>query len=219
MFNTLKKLPWKKLFFLSLALFFIGFFVLLGIYLVITYNYASQSTSHIDLADHEYAALILGAGVRADGSPSSILQDRVRIGVELYKAGKVKKLIMSGDNRFAHYNEPDVMVKLALDLGVPQGDIHADYAGRRTYDSCWRAKHIFSQDRIIIVTQSFHMTRALYICDQVGVRASGVKSDMSQYSSRQWAWWMLRDMISLYKAIIDLYIWPPKVIGGEKITL
>src|SRR5258708_11414714 len=115
-------------------------------------------------------ALVLGAGVHRDRRPSPILADRIKAAVALYKAGKVKKLLMSGDNRVANYNEPDVMKKMALDLGVPKEDVQVDYAGRRTYDSCWRAKYIFSQDNLIVVTQSFHMPRALFLCEMLGVK-------------------------------------------------
>jgi SanA protein len=218
-FSFFKKIPWKILIFIGVMCAFTGLFTIVGTYLVISHEYADHIATSVEDSDSEYAALILGAGVRSDGSPSSILKDRVQRGVELYKAGKVKKLIMSGDNRFVHYNEPDVMVKLALDLGVPQQDVFADYAGRRTYDSCWRAKHIFSQDRITIVSQSFHITRAMFVCEQLGIHTQAVKADISPYAPRQWAWWTFRDMISLLKSVFDIYIWPPKVIRGEKITL
>ncbi len=208
-----------KLFRFLLFLSILGIVSALLILVSVTALYAPQIHSSVDAVPAAYSALVLGAGVRGDGSPSSILKDRVERGVELYKAGKVKKLIMSGDNRFAHYNEPDVMVKLAIDQGIPQGDVYADYAGRRTYDSCWRAKNIFSQGNIIVVTQSFHMTRAIFLCEHMGIQTQGVTADISPYAARQWVWWSFRDMISLFKSIVDVFIWHPKVIGGEKIVL
>jgi SanA protein len=109
-------------------------------------------------------ALVFGAGLRRDGSPTAILRDRVQSAVELYKSGKVKKLLMSGDNSYLDYNEPGAMREYALSLGVPETDIVLDYAGRRTYDSCFRALNIFGIKSAILVTQAFHLPRAVYTC-------------------------------------------------------
>jgi SanA protein len=166
-------------------------------------------------------ALVLGAGIRPDGSPSDILRDRIEKAVELYKSGKVKTLIMSGDNRRKDYNEPQTMKERAMALGVPENDIQLDYAGRRTYDSCWRAKHIFSQEKITIVTQSFHMTRALFLCEHLGVESVGVLADQhrNSYQPSQWLVWQFRDILSLVQAHIDIFVVKPPVVGGEKIQI
>ena len=110
------------------------------------------------------AAIVFGAGLWRDGSPSPVLQDRVATAADLYFSGKVKKILMSGDNRFIYYNEPGAMKKFALSLGVPEEDIVLDYAGRRTYDTCYRARAIFGLKEAILVTQSFHLPRALILC-------------------------------------------------------
>jgi hypothetical protein len=95
--------------------------------------------------------------------------DRVATAVDLYKAGKVKKLLMTGDNRFVNYNGPEAMRKLAAQLGVPGQDIVLDYAGRRTYDSCYRAKEIFGVKQVVVVTQRFPLDRSLFLRDAMGV--------------------------------------------------
>ena len=197
----------------------------LGVVLVfLPWIVLSATSSHLQSSSENslspaYSAIVLGAGLRSDGSPSDILRDRVEAGVKLYKSGKVKKLIMSGDNRFKNYSEPDVMKQVAIQLGVPAEDIQPDYAGRRTYDSCWRARHIFSQNETIIVTQSFHMTRAIFVCNQLGIKSQGFTADVDRYDKKSWLYWSLRDIISLDKSLIDIFVFPPKPVGGEKIQI
>jgi len=115
-------------------------------------------------------ALILGAGVRPDGEPSWILKSRLDTGLELYKSGKVKILIVSGDNRFEYYNEPKAMKEYLLAAGVPESDIVEDFAGRRTLDSCWRAKNVFKASSVTVVTQAFHTPRSVFLCESVDLK-------------------------------------------------
>ncbi len=110
---------------------------------IITQIYSTQKIYSVDNAPFSPVAIIFGAGLRRDGSPTTVLKDRVAAGVDLYLSGKVEKLLMSGDNRFLDYNEPGAMADYAYQLGVPREDIILDYAGRRTYDTCYRAKYIF----------------------------------------------------------------------------
>src|SRR5512140_2059301 len=119
-------------------------------------------------------AIVFGAGLWRDGTPTPVLRDRVQTAANLYFSGKVEKLLMSGDNRFVNYNEPEAMRQYAIKLGVPDKDIVLDYAGRRTYDTCYRARDIFRVDSVILVTQDFHLPRALYLCNMLGVEAVGV---------------------------------------------
>jgi SanA protein len=112
-------------------------------------------------------AIVFGAGLRHDGTPTPILKDRVATAANLYFQGKVQKILMSGDNRFADYNEPGSMLAYAVELGVPEADIVLDYAGRRTYDTCYRAKKIFGVDNAILVTQRFHLPRAIFTCNML----------------------------------------------------
>jgi SanA protein len=162
-------------------------------------------------------AIVFGAGLRRDGSPTPVLHDRVATAVDLYQAGIVKKLLMTGDNRFLYYNEPEAMRQLALHLGVPDQDIILDYAGRRTYDSCYRAKEIFAVDQAIVVTQRFHLDRAMYLCDSLGVQTIGVVADRGPY--RQQSWWDLRELAATAYAWFDINLLRPRPVLGEQIPI
>lgn len=123
-------------------------------------------------------AIIFGAWVQPDGNPSPMLADRVQVGAELYQAGKVKALLLTGDNHITEYNEPEAMRQYALALGVPDSALVLDYAGFRTYDSCYRARDIFKVDQAILVTQAFHLDRALLTCNALGIESVGVAADV-----------------------------------------
>ena len=133
------------------------------------------------------------------------------------KAGKVKKLLMTGDNRFVNYNEPEAMRKLAVQLGVPNEDIVLDYAGRRTYDSCYRAKEIFGVQQVIVVTQRFHLDRSLFLCDAMGVSSVGLVADRRIYPT--YRWWELREVLATAAAWWDVNIGHPVPVLGEKLPI
>ncbi len=190
------------------------------IYLTISRSFRDEIYFDVSNVNSEYAALVLGAGLDVFGEPSSILKDRVKTATELYFQGRVKKIIMSGDNRYLNYNEPDAMREYAVELGVSNSDIISDYAGRRTYDSCYRVKNIFNQTNIIVVTQSFHITRAMFICNSLGIETTGVISDVEgKYNNLNWNYWKVRDIFALTQSILDLYVYPPEVVGGDKIEI
>ena len=155
---------WKKIFKflrrLLLALIAIG---LLAVFLprILTGLMSWSHVYNVNAAPSKPVAIIFGAGLNRNGQPTVILKDRVETGAQLYHAGKVQKLLMSGDNRFKNYNEPEAMRQYALTLGVPDSAIVLDYAGRRTYDTCYRARAIFGLDSALLVTQAFHLPRAL----------------------------------------------------------
>jgi SanA protein len=123
-------------------------------------------------------AIVFGAWVNPDGSPSPMLADRVAAAAALYQAGKVKVLLFTGDNHVITYNEPEAMRQYALSLGIPNDAIVLDYAGFRTYDSCYRARDIFKVNKAILVTQAFHMDRALLTCNSLGIDSVGVNADV-----------------------------------------
>lgn len=116
----------------------------------------------------ERVALVLGARVYGNGRLSGMLHDRVETAVALYHAGKVQKLLMSGDNSSLEYNEPEAMMAHAIALGVPAEDVQPDYAGRRTYDSCYRARAIFQVESLVIVTQAFHLPQRPFLVQPIG---------------------------------------------------
>ena len=128
-----------------------------------------------------HVALVFGAGLNRAGGPSAILYDRVATAVDLYKGSKVNKLLMTGDNGEVNYNEVEAMRKTALDLGVPDEDIVLDYAGFNTWDSCYRAREVFSLKEATLVTQRFHLPRALHTCNHLNVKSVGVAADRQAY--------------------------------------
>lgn len=160
-------------------------------------------------------AIAFGAGLWRDGSPTPVLRDRVATAAELYFAGKVEKLLMSGDNSYVEYNEPQAMKDYALELGVPEEDIVLDYAGRRTYDTCYRARDIFGINSAILVTQDFHLPRALFLCNTLGVQAVGVSADMRTYRQRSQFYWNLREVPATVVAVWDVYVTRPLPILGK----
>jgi SanA protein len=160
-------------------------------------------------------AIVFGAGLWRDGSPTPVLRDRVATAAELYFIGKVKKLLMSGDNSHKDYNEPAAMRAYAIQLGVSSEDIVLDYAGRRTYDTCYRAREIFKVDDAILVTQNFHLPRALYTCNALGVQSVGVSSDMRAYRRRSLAIWNLREFPATLVALWQVHISQPVPILGQ----
>jgi len=161
-------------------------------------------------------ALVFGAGVWRDGAPSPVLYDRIATAVWLYRTGTVNKLLLSGDNRFLDYNEPAVMRETALKMGVADADLVLDFAGRRTYDSCYRAREIFGVDHAVLVTQEFHLARALYVCNELGVESVGVRADMQSYGERSRAWWEVREVLARSSAWLDVNVLRPTPILGER---
>lgn len=152
-------------------------------------------------------AIIFGAGVTVSGRPTAMLADRVKLGANLYQAEKVEVLLLTGDNHIENYNEPEVMRQYALSLGVPDSALVLDYAGFRTYDSCYRAHAIFQVDQAILVTQAFHLDRALLTCNSLGIESLGVAADAMRptgYARSSMFRSQIREFPSTAVAILDL---------------
>jgi SanA protein len=161
-------------------------------------------------------AIVFGAGLTHSGEATPVLKDRVETGARLYFSGRVEKLLMSGDNRFVEYNEPEAMRQYALSLGVPDQDIVLDYAGRRTYDSCYRAKEIFGVKEAILVTQKFHLARALFLCNALGLDGVGVEANNRVYLKRSLVFWNLRELPATITAFADVLTRPEPVLGDPE---
>ena len=160
-------------------------------------------------------AVVFGAGLWRDGTPTPVLRDRVATATDLYFSGVVEKLLMSGDNSEVYYDEPGAMRSYALSLGVPDEAIVLDFAGRRTYDTCYRARYIFNVDEAILVTQKFHLPRAIYTCLKLGVPAEGVIADLRTYRKGSLAFWNTRELIATVVAFWQLYVSQPEPILGD----
>ena len=128
--------------------------------------------------------LVLGCAVWPGNEPSPMLKDRLDTAIALYKEGVAPKLLLSGDNSVAEYSEPDCMLQYTLAQGVPPEDIFLDYAGFSTYESVYRSHAVFMADRLIVVTQKYHLFRALKACEALGIEARGVASNQEKYAGR-----------------------------------
>jgi len=177
--------------------------------------YADRKTEIIATVPSVPVVIVPGAGLSADGTPSAPLRDRVHAAVDLYMAGKAQKILMSGDNSTVYYNEPESMRQYALSLGVPDEDIVLDYAGRRTYDTCYRAREIFGIQTAIITTQPYHMPRAVFLCDRLGIQITGVEVVQSRYVRARYIFWQVREVFATLAAVWDIYVAKPLPILGQ----
>lgn len=192
------------------ALFFLVGFLRLGMI-----YYADRKTVEIVALNPVPVVIVPGAGLSADGTPSAPLRDRVRAAVELYQAGKVQKILMSGDNSTVYYNEPESMRQYAISLGVPDDAIVLDYAGRRTYDTCYRALNIFGIESAVITTQPYHLPRAVFLCDRLGIDIQGVEVEQSRYVRARYIFWQVREVFATLAAVWDIYVAKPLPILGS----
>lgn len=197
--------------------------LMLSLVLTVSFSMVKVTTSAIVTADtlpeEEYdCILVLGAGVRADGSPSDMLRDRVTVAVELYEATGAP-LLMSGDHT-GNYNEVGVMKALAVEMGVPSEDIFLDHEGYSTYESLYRAKKVFCADKILLVTQEYHLHRALYIARELGLNAEGISADLrpyikqKQYSLREHLA-RFKDLFTAVKGNYEGHLDPPVDLNGD----
>lgn len=209
---------WRK--FLKWTWRVIRTLVLLGLLIlflprVITSVYTAFKAFPIEDVPPDRVAIVFGAGLRRDGRPTAVLRDRVETAAQLYFDGKVEKLLMSGDNRVVDYNEPEAMRQHAISLGVPDDAIVLDYAGRRTYDTCYRARHVFGVQSAILVTQKFHLSRALFTCNALGIKAVGVEANNYYYLKRSRLYWNVREQFATVGAFWDVYFKKPLPVLGE----
>lgn len=193
----------------------IGLALLILLIRVITRLSARGKIYSLADAPPKRAAVVFGAGLTQDGTPTRVLRDRVLTAASLYEQGIVEKLLMSGDNRFIDYNEPGAMKMYAVNLGIPEDDIVLDYAGRRTYDTCYRARAIFKLEDVILVTQRFHLPRALYTCQHLGLNAVGVAADRRAYHPDSQFFWNAREIAATVIAWYQIHISHPEPVLGS----
>lgn len=216
MISKIKKYRWWLL-----ALAFVSVLLLWGpaVYAKLSTSPRRYSLSHTSVQDipRRHVAIVFGAGLYDGDKPTSYLRTRVETAVRLYKAKRVDKLLMTGDNSVASYNEPAAMLKLAEKLGVPKRDVVLDYAGRNTYDSCYRAKYIFKVNSATVVTQGYHLPRALMTCRGLGIDAVGVAAE---HDGRDFtASYIMREWLSTDKAVFELIIKPKPTILGPPLPI
>lgn len=198
--------------------------VVVAVLVFVGTNAAAVLTTRDDIVDQQTAAafdadaiVVLGASVRPDGTPSGILQDRLDDGIALYFAGAAPKIIMSGDNGTESYNECWAMKRYAVSQGVPSEDVFCDHAGFSTYETMYRARHVFGAERIVVATQTYHLYRALYDAQGVGMEAIGVPSDYGEYVNQ--SWYDIREVFARTKDFFQVLFSVPSTFVGDPISL
>jgi len=203
----MKKKLWKRILIICLALALAGILAVSAINITMCSAGSKRLRTEADTFEKADCIMVLGCQVKADGSLSHMLEDRLKRGVALYKAGAAPKLLMSGDHGQVSYNEVAAMKQYAIDQGVPSEDIFMDHAGFSTYESVYRARDIFQVERIIIVSQEYHLYRALHVAQALGLESWGVASDYRTYSGQS-----VRDIREVLARVKDfgLGIFQPK---------
>ncbi len=187
---------WKCLM-VSLLIFLMPFLAIL------LYSIDSKTESGVEVV------MILGAGIRADNYPTQVLKSRLDKGLELFNTKKIKYIIVSGDNSKEYHNEPTVMKNYLIDSGVPASVIVEDFGGRRTMDSCYRVKNYFKVNRVIIISQQFHLSRAKFLCDWVGLTSYIEPAQNTRFDTTFWGY--IREIPASWTAIRDSVYFEPQV--------
>lgn len=217
----LKSYAKNKLIRVFIIIAVLGLLGLLTIFSINAYVKSSTKDNMISLEeapnlDGVDCVLILGAGVWGD-SPTHMLADRLVYGITLYNTGASNRLLMSGDHGRKDYDEVNVMKNYAINEGVPSSDIFMDHAGFSTYESLYRARDIFQAEKILIVTQEYHLYRALYVADKLGLEAYGVASDPRQYVGQRSR--DLREVLARVKDFLYVIVKPEPTYLGESIPV
>ena len=201
------------------CILFSGIFSVLGINAYVK-NFAEKKIitpeETINLTDVD-CIIVLGCGVNPDGKPSWMLSDRIKRGIDLYNQGVAPKILMSGDHGREFYDEVNTMKQIAIDSGIPSQDVFMDHAGFSTYDSMYRAKEIFDADNVVIVSQKYHLYRAVYIAEQLGINAYGVGADYNIYGGEKYR--EMREILARCKDFIKSVYKPNPTFLGETIPV
>jgi len=192
------------------VLLLIPVLLIVASYLIIN-PYKNRVVS-IDEAPKRSVGLVLGAGITAEGKPYKELEARLDSGAEALAAGKVDKLILSGDNRFFEYNEPQAMKDYLIAKGIASEKLIPDYAGRSTFESCERANKIFGQSELIIFSAGSHLPRAIFLCKHFGIDSYGVANNVEAIGSTR------REILARVKALYNVYIKGEPTVLGDPIN-
>jgi vancomycin permeability regulator SanA len=205
----MKRLIKGIIFFLAVA---IAYMVLIPVAIV---DYGKNRIyTDIENIPQYSVAIVFGAGLKSDLTPSDILKDRLNTAYQLYIEKKIDRILLSGDNISEGYSEPQAMYDyLVFTLDVDQEDIVRDFAGLRTYDTCARAKNIWGIDQAILISQGYHLSRAIFTCSELGIESTGFSATQYQYINEEY--YKLREIFAIHKAVLDVYVIHPEYIGGE----
>ncbi len=210
--RLLRKLKWATALFFVI---FLAFYIVIN--LVVFFQARDYMYTDADLVPAGYTALVPGASVFSSGRPSAVLADRLDKAIELWQHNKIKCFLLSGDHAKPHYDEVNNMKAYLVEHGVPDSVIFTDHAGFDTYNSLVRARDIFGVDSLIVVTQEFHLRRAIYIARHKGLVVNGFRADKRRYASMPYL--LFRESFANIKAFLEVMFDAHPVFGGEKIPI
>ena len=210
----------KKLLIISIKIILLILVIILLIPLTIYLHYRKKIYPNIQAIPNEEfeVGIVFGAGIYNNQYHGKALTSRLDTAIKLYKNNKIKKILISGDNSLLDYSEPDVMYNYLIKNGIPKEDIFMDYAGFNTYHTCLRAKYIFKINKAILISQGFHLPRALYLCQKIDINASGISAENPFSNSPTDSYYSIREILAIYKAILYTLI-KPKILGGPIIPI
>lgn len=207
----------KKILIGLLVLILLGCLGVFGVDLYVKITTKSDILIKEDLKKDYYdCILVLGAGLR-NGKPSPVLEDRLKTAIDLYNDGYAPKIVVSGDHGKKYYDEVNAMKDYLLEQNIPSEDIFLDHAGFSTYDSVYRIKNIFLAEKVIIVTQQFHLYRSLYIADGLGIDAVGVSATLRSYEGE--LSFSLREILARDKDFVKTIFKPESTYLGDTIPV
>lgn len=214
----MKKL--KKICIALIACMLIGILSLFGIdlYVRLCNDRNLLTVEEVKALDEDFDCIVvLGAGLNNDGTPSPMLKERLDKGIELYNEGVTQKIIMSGDHASSEHDEVNAMKTYAVEKGIPPEDIFMDHAGISTYDSMYRAKNIFKASKVLVVTQKYHLYRAMYIGNSLGIETIGVDAEKTKYAGT--AYRETREVLARIKDFFKCFAKPQSFYVGESIPV
>lgn len=207
----------KNLLFVTAALLLLGLLAIAILNFKIKQSTKAQTYHTLEGLPNAHTALVLGASVKSNGNLSVMLRDRVESALFLYNEGKVKRFLLSGDNSSKTYNEPRAMKKYLIERGVPEDHIYLDYAGFDTYDTMYRSSAVFGVEQAIVVTQEFHLARALYIANKLNLKYYGYTGDKRTYAQQKYQ--ASRELLANVKAFAELLLCKEPTYLGSKIPI
>ena len=213
----------KMIVFFAVVGICINFFVIKVMEKDITASYTGSAASitNVDLVEmsriEPECIMVLGAAVNPDGSPSPALEDRLKTGVSLYYRGVAPKILLTGDNGQMEYNEVEAMKNYVLSAGVPEEDVVLDHAGFSTYDSVYRASYVYGVESMVVVTQEYHLYRALYGCKKMDIEALGVSASQKTYEGQELQ--EIREVLARVKDFVKWQIKPEATFLGEAVPI
>ena len=199
---------------------FVALVLVVGVVPVAVVQVVGQTKVHgsLDGLDARPTVIVPGAGLRPDGGPSVYLERRLTAARDLYRAGTVQQILVSGDASTPYHDEPTAMLDWLVGQGVPAAAVVRDGGGLDTYDTCRRAHDVYGVDRAIVVTQDYHLRRMLFSCDAAGIDVVGVGVSATSATPKDWVVWHLRELPASWKGFVDAAVRRPPATAATAVA-